>query len=51
MQMVTVHWVGENLALLPACNRSAVPQIWASGPAPRIPCASAGPITRRCGAS
>ncbi|OQX19852.1 MAG: hypothetical protein BWK76_03350 [Desulfobulbaceae bacterium A2] len=32
---VTVHQVGENLALLPACNRSAVPQIWACGPAPR----------------
>jgi len=29
----------------------AVPQIWASGPAPRTPCTSAGPIARRCGAA
>jgi len=28
-----------------------VPQIWASGPAPRTPCTSAGPIARRCGAA
>jgi len=50
-KIVTVHRVGENLALLPACNRSAVQQIWASGPAPRTPWTSAGPIARRCGAA
>ncbi|OQX11010.1 MAG: exodeoxyribonuclease V subunit alpha [Desulfobulbaceae bacterium A2] len=49
--VVPVQRVGENLALLPACNRSAVPQIWASGPAPRTTCTSAGPIAQKCGAA
>jgi len=31
----TVHRAGESQAYSVACNRSAVPQIWASGPAPR----------------